>query len=612
MSEVQSTELASPATGRQPIVNDFQIIVATVNGTGSQTANTALIRALFRMGIPVTGKNIFPSNIQGLPTWFTIRLSKDGYIARRETSEILIAMNQDTIAEDVKELPSGGVCIYPEEWKIKQSRDDVIYYPIPVSEIVNTADVPRNLRDYVANMVYVGALAALLEMELEEIEGALDFHFAGKSKPVDLNMRVVRMAYDYAMDNLSKADPFRVERMDATNGMILLDGNSAAGMGAVFGGVSLIAWYPITPSTSLIDAAREYLQELRVDPETGEATYAIIQAEDELAAIGMVLGAGWAGGRSMTATSGPGISLMAEFAGLAYFAEIPSVIWDVQRVGPSTGLPTRTSQGDLLAAYLLGHGDTHHPVLLPSSTKECFECGWRALDLAARLQTLVFVLSDLDLGMNLWMSEPFDYPDQPLDHGKVITAAQIDEMGGFSRYKDLDGDGIAYRTLPGTDHPLAAYFTRGTGHDEHAVYSERPEDWLDNMARLNRKFDTARELVPQPVLEEEENAKFGLISYGSSHHAVVEGRDRLREKGVTFDYLRLRALPVNDVTRDFIASHDRVYVFENNADGQMAKILQMEYPELASQVVSLAYLDGLPLTPGRLSEMVLEKELQRA
>ncbi|HLV45101.1 MAG TPA: 2-oxoacid:acceptor oxidoreductase family protein, partial [Aggregatilineales bacterium] len=410
MTDAQSTELASPATSRQPVVNNFQIIVATVNGTGSQTANTVLIRALFRMGIPVTGKNIFPSNIQGLPTWFTIRLSKDGYIARREMSEVLVAMNPDTIAGDIAELPPGGVCFYPSEWKLTGQRDDLVYYPVPVNELVNEANVPRNLRDYVANMVYVGAVAALLEIDLAEIEGALDFHFDGKAKPVELNMRLVRLAYDYAMDHLPKVDPYRVERMDSTRDLLLLDGNSAGGLGAVFGGVSVVAWYPITPSTSLIDATREYLQELRVDPDTGKATYAVIQAEDELAAIGMVLGAGWAGARAMTATSGPGISLMTEFAGLAYFAEIPGVIWDIQRVGPSTGLPTRTSQGDLLTAYLLGHGDTRHPVLLPADIPECFEYGWRALDLADRLQTLIFVLSDLDLGMNLWMSRQFEYP----------------------------------------------------------------------------------------------------------------------------------------------------------------------------------------------------------
>jgi 2-oxoglutarate ferredoxin oxidoreductase subunit alpha len=609
MSEVHGVEMASPAPERPPVVNDFQIIVATVNGTGSQTANTVLIRALFRMGIPVNGKNIFPSNIQGLPTWFTIRLSKDGYVARRETSEVLVAMNQDTVEEDIAELPAGGVCLYPEEWGIEETRGDVTYYPMPVRDLIREADVPAKLRDYVANMVYVGTLAALLEIDLDEIEGSLDFHFSSKQKPIQMNMQVVRTAYDYTMDHLPKTDPFGVEPMDRTSGMILLDGNSAGALGAVFGGVTLIAWYPITPSTSLVDAAREYLSELRVDPDTGRATYAIIQAEDELAAIGMVIGAGWAGARAMTATSGPGISLMSEFAGLSFAAEIPAVLWDVQRVGPSTGLPTRTSQGDVLAAYMLGHGDSQHVVLLPADLSECFEFGWRAFDLADRLQTLIFVLSDLDLGMNLWMSEPFDYPAQPIDRGKVLSAEDLERLGEFARYRDVDGDGVPYRTLPGTDHPLAAYFTRGTGHDDRAVYSERPEHYVENARRLRRKLDTARGLVPQPIVDEVEGAAFGLIAYGTADPAVVEGRDRLREQhGIEFDYLRIRALPPGDVTRDFIDRHERVYVFENNTDGQMAKILQMEFPDLAPKILPLAHLDGLPLSAGRLTEMVLDKE----
>lgn len=608
MSEVRELPLVSPAAGREPVVNDFQIIVATVNGTGSQTANTVLIRALFRMGIPVTGKNIFPSNIQGLPTWFTIRLSKDGYIARRETSEVLVAMNEDTIEEDIQALPPGGVCFYPLEWNIEHRREDIIYYPMPVRDVLKAMEIPSNLRDYVANMAYAGALAAMLNIELDEIEAALNFHFDNKPKPVELNMKVARAIYNWAMDNLPKMDPYRVERMDGTRGKILLDGNSAAALGAIFGGVTLVAWYPITPSTSLIDALREYAQELRRDPTTGKATYAIIQAEDELAAIGMVVGAGWAGARAMTSTSGPGLSLMTEYAGLAYFAEVPSVIWDIQRVGPSTGLPTRISQGDVLMAYTMGHGDTKHVVLLPATLKECFEFGWRAFDLAERLQTLVLVLSDLDLGMNLWMSEPFDYPDQPMDRGKVLKAEDLDRLGEFARYKDVDGDGIPYRTLPGTEHPLAAYFTRGTGHNEYAEYSERPEDWYANLHRLTRKFETARALVPKPVVQTAEGAQFGLIAYGSTDPAVVEARDRLTQQGIRFDYLRLRALPPEETTRDFLAAHERVYVFENNMDGQMAGILRTEFPEYAPRIVSLAYLDGLPLTARRLVDMVMEKE----
>ncbi|HEC23554.1 MAG TPA: 2-oxoacid:acceptor oxidoreductase subunit alpha [Chloroflexi bacterium] len=607
----KSAEQVSPTKEGEPIVNDFQIIVATVNGTGSQTANTVLLRALFRMGIPVNGKNFFPSNIQGLPTWFTIRLSKDGYVARRETSEILVAFNETTVFDDISKLPPGGVCFYPAEWEIKHTRDDISYYPMPVRELVKASSTPARLRDYVANMVYVGSVAAMLDIDLDEIESALNFHFSMKSKPVQMNMEVVRAAYEWALDNLPKTDPYRVERMESEEGLILLDGNSAGALGAVFGGVTLIAWYPITPSTSLIDAAREYLKDLRLDPETGKATYAIIQAEDELAAIGMVIGAGWAGARAMTATSGPGLSLMAEFSGLAYFAEVPAVIWDVQRVGPSTGLPTRTSQGDVLKAYFLGHGDTKHVCLLPSTIAECFEFGWRAFDLAERLQTPVFVLSDLDLGMNLWVSEPFAYPDQPMDRGKVLTAEDLDRLGEFARYKDVDGDGIPYRTLPGTAHPLAAYFARGTGHNEAAIYSERPEDWTANMARLARKFNTARRLVPKPIVDEVEGASAGLIAYGTTHHPIVEARDLLHSQGIEVSYLRLRALPLEDTTRDFIARHERIYVVEANHDGQVASLIRMEYPEYADRIISLAHLDGLPLTANWITTAFLEKEEAR-
>jgi 2-oxoglutarate ferredoxin oxidoreductase subunit alpha len=436
----------------------------------------------------------------------------------------------------------------------------------------------------------------------------LDFHFSGKLLPIETNMKVVRASYDWAKANLTKVDPFFVKRIDKTTGMLLLDGNSAGALGAVFGGVSFCAWYPITPSTGMIDALNEYLQELRLDPETGKATCAVVQAEDELAAIGMILGAGWAGARAMTSTSGPGVSLMSEFAGLAYFAEVPAVVWNVQRVGPSTGLPTRSSQGDLIQAYTLGHGDTKHVVLLPSNIEESFEFGWRSLDIAAELQTLIMVLIDLDLGMNMWMSQQFEYPDGPLAHGKVLTGEELEKVEDWGRYKDVDGDGIGYRTLPGTDHPRAAYFTRGTGHNEYALYSEDPEDWLENSMRLKRKFETAREVLPHPILSTGENPRFGLIAYGSTDPAVIEGRDRLREQGIDFDYLRIRALPPSAAVREFIEKHDRIYVFENNSGGQMAKILHMEFPDLAPKVISLAYLDGLPLTARRLTEMVLEKE----
>lgn len=602
-------ETPSEATEEQSRVNDFAIVVATANGTGSQTSNLTILRALFKMGIPVNGKNIFPSNIQGLPTWYHIRVSKDGYVARRETSEFLVAFNEATVKEDLEELPSGGVCVYNADWRSTPQRDDVVMYGIPVNDFLREVGARGKFRDRFTNMIYVGAVAQLLDIKLEAIEEALSYHFGGRQKLVDSNMEVIRMAFDWTAENITKQDPFRVEAMDATEDLFLITGNEAAALGSVFGGFGLAAWYPITPSTSVIDALTVYAKELRHD-EDGNATYAIVQAEDELAAIGMVLGAGWAGVRAMTATSGPGISLMAEFSGLAYFAEIPSVIWDIQRVGPSTGLPTRTSQGDVTFAYNLGHGDTKNVLLFPSDPKECFEFGTTALDLAEQLQTLVLVLSDLDLGMNNWMTDRFDYPDAPLQRGKVLSAEEVKEKG-FARYKDIDGDGIAYRTLPGNENPMSAYFARGTGHNEQAIYSERPDDWLDNMARLGRKFETARQLVPGPIIDEVADADVGIIAFGSTRPAIDEARDRLEEVDAAVSYLRLRALPINDEVREFVERHERVYVVEMNRDGQMHRILQLEMPDIATKLVSLAHLDGLPLTARWIVESIAEKEKER-
>ncbi len=595
---------------RPPVVNDFSIVAATVNGSGSQTANNVLIRAFFKMGIPVNGKNLFPSNISGLPTWYTIRLSKDGYAARREGTEILVAFNPKTAADDLAALPANGVCIYPDDLNFERNRGDVIYYGLPVKELVKASGADPKLRDYVANMAYVGAVTQLLGIERDEIKAALSRHFQGKAKAIDLNYGVVAAAADWVRDNLVKVDPFRVERMNGTDGLIMIDGNSAAALGAVFGGVTVAAWYPITPSTSVIDALNEYLPELRVDAD-GRPTFAVIQAEDELAAIGMVFGAGWAGARAMTATSGPGISLMSEFAGLGYFAELPGVIWDIQRMGPSTGLPTRVSQGDVMKAYFLGHGDTRHVCLLPGSVAECFDFGHIAFDLAERLQTPVFVLSDLDLGMNNWMTEPFTYPEQPMDRGKVLSAEDIARLGGFKRFADVDGDGIGYRTLPGTNHPLAAYFTRGTGHNETATYSERPDDWLQNLDRLARKHETARTLVPKPVVDEPAPGAIGIIAYGSADPAIVEARDRLRKRGVETNYLRVRALPLEQTLRGFVARHDRVYVVELNYDGQMAQLVRLEMPELAGRVHSIAHCDGLPLTARFVTDSIIAREQEQ-
>lgn len=605
---VQAVNTTSSAAGEDRVVNDFSMVVATVNGSGSQTSNMALIRALFRMGVPVSGKNLFPSNIQGLPTWFTIRSSAEGYVARRDTVEILVAMNHATFLEDLDDLVEGGVCFYPDHFAEPEGRTDVVYYPMPVHEIIKQVEPPRALRDYMENMVYVGVVAHMLGIETGEIRNALDTHFQGNEKPIQLNMEVIESSINWAEKNLTKVDRYFIERDDQNEDLILIDGNTAAALGAIYGGVSFISWYPITPASSLADALQSYLPQLRKDPETGKHTYAVIQAEDELAAIGMATGAGWAGARSMTSTSGPGISLMAEFSGLAYYAEIPVVIWDVQRMGPSTGLPTRTSQGDILFLRFLGHGDTQQTILLPGNMSECFEFGWRAFDLAERLQTPLFIASDLDLGMNLWMSEEFEYPPLPMDRGKVLSADEIEEIGDFARYRDIDGDGIGYRTLPGNDHPKAAYFARGTGHDEKAVYSERPEHYEENMQRLKRKHEAARELMPKPIIVTEANAKIGLIGYGSTDPAIHEGRDRLADEGIKTDYLRIRSIPFTEDVGRFIRDHERVYVIEMNHDGQMRMLLQLEVPEEAAKIQSLTHNNGLPLSACWIKETVIRVE----
>ena len=593
------------------VVNDFNINVATANGSGSQTSNSMLIRSLYKMGIPVTGKNLFPSNIQGLPTWFNIRLSKDGFLARRERVEIMICMNGATVAEDMESVEAGGIVLYDDSLPIANHRKDVQYFPMPVKELVKAANLPYNLQRYVANMVYVGVAAYLLEIEMDQIKDALSWNFGGKTKPIELNWSMVTAAYDWATENLVNDQPYRVGRMTGFNeGTLLVDGNTAAAIGAVFGGFTFASWYPITPSSSIAESLSSYAAKVRRDPETKEATYAIVQAEDELAAIGMVLGAGWAGARAMTATSGPGISLMSEFVGYGYFAEIPAVIWDVQRMGPSTGLPTRTSQGDIMSTHYLGHGDGRHPVLFPADPTECFDMAIEAFDIAERLQTPVFVLSDLDIGMNLWITKEFSYPEKPLDRGKVLSAEQLaqfkDNHDGqrWGRYLDVDGDGIAYRTLPGTDNPSAAYFTRGTGHTAYATYTERPDIWEENLMRLQQKFNTARSLVPAPVVQEADGATIGIISVGSNHPAIIEALARLSEEGVAASYLRVRALPTNGAVKEFVAKYDKVYVIENNLDGQLHKILQTEFPESATKLVSLAKCDGLPLSARWITEQI--------
>ncbi|MGB6743792.1 MAG: 2-oxoacid:acceptor oxidoreductase subunit alpha [Terracidiphilus sp.] len=594
---------------RQRVVNDFSIIVATVNGSGSQSANSVLLKSIFGMGVPVSGKNLFPSNIAGLPTWYTIRASKNGYVARTRESEVLIALNPETAREDVLALPAGGVAIYEASFNLQQYRSDVVCYPVPFDKITAAVCPEAKLRKLVKNMVYVGVAAQLLEIDLDVIEKSVKRQFAKKQKVFDLNFSAVKAGYDYAQATFTQQDPYYIEHMGSTAGKIIIDGNAACGIGAVFAGVTVVAWYPITPSTSLIEATADLLKKYRITPE-GKATFAVVQAEDELAAIGMVLGAGWAGARSMTSTSGPGISLMAEFAGLGYFAEIPGVIFDVQRTGPATGMPTRTSQADLLSVAFLSHGDTKHVVLLPANVKECFDFSYAAFDLTERLQTPVFVLTDLDLGMNNWMSEPFAYPDKPLDRGKVLTAEDLNKLGGFARYKDVDGDAIGWRTLPGTRHPKAAYFTRGSGHNESAGYTERPDDYIKLMERLARKFENARKLVPGPVAVKDGTSKVGFLAFGTTDFALRESLDQISaEYGQSVDYMRIRAYPFAHEIHDFVASHERVYVVEQNRDAQLASLLKLDLPgEQAAKLRSILHYNGLPVDARTITEEFATKE----
>ncbi len=600
---------ADQGAGREPVVNDFSIQVATVNGSGSQSANTVLLRTIFQMGVPVSGTNMFPSNIAGLPTWYTIRASKKGYIARKKEIDFLVAMNPETAKEDVMSLEAGAVALYDEPLKLNELRSDLTFYAVPYDKITAAVCPESKLRKLVKNMVYVGVVARLLNLDMAEVEKALRKQFAKKVKAAELNWNAAKAGYDWAASSLTKADPFTIERMNETSGMIIIDGNSAAALGSMFAGVTVVTWYPITPSSSLVESLIDYMKEHRIGPD-GKATFAIVQAEDELAAIGMVLGAGWAGARSMTATAGPGISLMAEFAGLGYYVEIPGVIWDIQRVGPSTGLPTRTSQGDISFVARLSHGDTHHPMLIPATPSECFSMASDAFDLAEQLQTPVFVMSDLDLGMNNWMSEPFQYPEKPQNRGKVLSKEDLDRLGSFARYKDVDGDAVGYRTLPGTDHPLAAWFARGSGHNEKSQYSERPDDYANNMDRLARKFDTARSLVPRPELVRNEANDVGMIAYGTTHHAAVETVDQLEaEYGVKIDYLRLRAYPFTRETHEFIAAHQRVYVIDQNRDGQMRDLLKLDLAiEEIPKLRSVRHYNGLPIDARTITDDIISQE----
>jgi 2-oxoglutarate/2-oxoacid ferredoxin oxidoreductase subunit alpha len=590
------------------VVNDFSIQIATVNGSGSQTANMVLLRSILLMGVPVSGKNMFPSNIAGLPTWYTIRASKRHYIARKKEVDFLVAMNAETAKEDVMTLEPGAAVVYDEPLKLNTLRSDLVFYPVPFDTLVKPVCPDAKLRRLVKNMIYPGILAKLLGIDLALMEKALGKQLGKKAKAVVLNAGALKAGFEYAEATFTKEDPFAIEPMNETAGKILIEGNAAAAIGCMMAGVTVVAWYPITPSSSLCESLISYLKKYRIDKETGKATFAVVQAEDEIASLGMVIGASWAGARSMTATAGPGISLMGEFAGLAYYAETPAVIFNVQRVGPSTGLPTRTAQGDLIQAAFLSHGDTKHLMLIPCSVEECYTMAMEAFDLAEVFQTPVFVMMDLDLGMNNWMSDAFTYPTGPINRGKVLTAAKLKELGDWGRYKDVDGDGVAYRTIPGDGLP--SYFTRGSGHNAKGQYSERPDDYVENMDRLSRKFETARGQVPAPVVQSNPKAKIGFIAFGTSHFATEESRDQLREETkVETSYFRLRAFPFNEELAAFVDAHERVYVIEQNRDAQMRQLMKLEMtPERQAKLRSVLHYNGLPIDARSITDDVLAQE----
>jgi len=605
-TDLSVQEQRTPAH-KQRVANDFSIQVATVNGSGSQTANLVLLRSILLMGVPVSGKNMFPSNIAGLPTWYTIRASKDGYVGRKKEVDFLVAMNPETAKEDVLTLEAGAAVVYDEPLKLNTLRTDLVFYPVPFDKLVAPVCPDAKLRRLVRNMIYDGILAKLLGIDLSLMEKALGKQLGRKAKAVTLNAGALKAGFDYAEANLTKQDPFVIEPMNKTAGKILIEGNAAAAIGCMMAGVTVVAWYPITPSSSLCESLIGYMKKYRVDKD-GKATFAIVQAEDEIASLGMVIGASWAGARSMTATAGPGISLMGEFAGLAYYAETPAVIFDVQRVGPSTGLPTRTAQGDLLSAAFLSHGDTKHLMLFPCSVEESYTMAMEAFDLAEQFQTPVFVMMDLDLGMNNWMSDAFQYPTRPINRGKLLTPAKLKELGEWGRYKDVDGDGIPYRTIPGDGMP--AYFTRGSGHNAKGQYSERPDDYVENMDRLARKFDTARQHVPKPVIDQNPKAKIGFIAYGTSEYATQESRDQLREETkVETSYFRLRGYPFNEELARFVDTHERVYVIEQNRDAQLLQLMKLELtPEQQTKLRSVLHYNGLPIDARSITDDVLSQE----
>ena len=585
------------------IVNDFTINIATANGTGSQSANLILLQTLFDMGIPVSGKNLFPSNISGLPTWYIVRLSEKGYQAPGDRTHIQVLVNPATWEEDLAAVEPGTVVIWNTDSRMPMEREDVISYPVPMTKIARGLN-PKLAR-MIANVVYVGVLAELLGMDQEVLEASITKQFGGKAKAIELNAEAARLGRAYCSEELTKSDPYAVEARDVEDGKFFIEGNEAVALGSIFGGVQMLSWYPITPSSSLAEGIIAWLPQLRTHE--GKATYAVLQAEDELAAAGMVIGAGWAGARGMTATSGPGISLMQEFIGLSYFAEVPSVFWDVNRVGPSTGLPTRTQQGDLTMLYEGSHGDTQHIVFIPGTVEECFEFGWRIFDAAERYQTPVFGLSDLDLGMNKWAMRDFEYPTEAMDRGKVVlTKEQMDSIENYGRYRDVDGDGIPYRTLPGSGLDPILY--RGTGHDEDGTYSEKPDVYFKLMARLKKKIDGARDYLPAPIVREEDEQDIGVIFYGSMENTIEEIDDILEEmSGKKVSTLRVRALPLHSEVEAFVEKHNKVIVLEINRDAQLYGIMRKEYPNhLLNKMHSVAYSDGMPPRARLYAERIMD------
>jgi 2-oxoglutarate ferredoxin oxidoreductase subunit alpha len=584
-------------------VNDFTINISTANGTGSQSANLIILHSMYEMGVPVSGKNLFPSNISGLPTWFIIRASDAGYQAPGDYTHIQVMMNKDTWEKDLNNLEPGTIIIYNQDVKLPVERDDCVALPMPMTKMARS--ISPKMAKLMANMYYVGALAHILKIDEGAIKSAVSNQFGGKEKAIEWNLQAIAEGKAFAEENWDYESEYLIEAREKNPNTYLIEGNEATALGAIYGGINMLSWYPITPSSSVAESIISWIPKLR-EAEDGGATCAVVQAEDELAAAGMVLGAGWAGGRGMTCTSGPGISLMSEFIGLFYFSEVPGVIWDINRVGPSTGLPTRTQQGDLSMLYEASHGDTQHIVLIPGTVDECFEFGWRAFDYADRFQTMVFGFGDLDLGMNRWSTAGFEYPDIPMDRGKVIRSQeQMDAITNYGRYRDVDGDGIAYRTLPGSGLDPILY--RGTGHDEDGIYSEDPQVYLATMERLKRKINGARDLLPAPIIREEKEKNIGIIFYGSMENTIVEIDDMLEETGLSVSTCRVRALPYHSEVKSFIQEHEKIIVLEINRDGQLFGILRKELPvHLLTKIQSVAYSDGLPPRARIYTDLILK------